>query len=89
MGIMSKETADGQIRRPAWSPEFKEERKSIIKMVLIAFGIIVVSRQPITMRMSTLLTVCVQPDQLFLVGFQSWYFGAYVGSHARLARRRD
>lgn len=45
MGIFSAEAADGTKRTSAWSSDdgMKEGRKAILKMVLIAFGLITAS----------------------------------------------
>lgn len=45
MGLpsVSKEAADGTPRYHAWDPELKQERKSIIKMLLIAFACLLVA----------------------------------------------
>ena len=45
MGLLtvSKEAADGTTRRHAWDPALAKERKSVIKMVAIAFVLLLVA----------------------------------------------
>ena len=73
MGIFSAEAADGTRRTSAWSSDagMKEGRKAIIKMVLIAFGLITASPSPRPCDLSDCAA------QVFMLGFESWYFGSY------------